>query len=93
MWCDPHRKMNARLFRYRDMSRMDDVLREHEKKLREELTAAHKKRAELATELLTLDESIAQTELDLAEVSTEVQRRSLAFQRAKAFVITEGLYD
>jgi predicted nucleic acid-binding Zn-ribbon protein len=75
------------------MSRLDDALREHEKKLREELAAAHKKKAELATELLKLDQDILNTEIDLAEVSAEVARRSVAFQKAQHFVIAEGLYD
>jgi predicted nucleic acid-binding Zn-ribbon protein len=75
------------------MSRMDDVLKEHQAKLREELSAAYKKRADLSAELLHIEQQIATAELDLVEVATEVTNRAKAFQKAQHFIIAEGLYD
>ncbi|HET6915019.1 MAG TPA: hypothetical protein VFH56_02905 [Acidimicrobiales bacterium] len=75
------------------MSRLDDALRDHERKLRDELTRAHKKRAELAIELLNLDKTIQDTEADLAEVANEIGKRDITLQKARTYVIEEGPYD
>lgn len=75
------------------MSRLDETLKEHERKIRDELVNAHKRRADLVKQMLDLDQKIQETELDLIEVTTEVTRREIIFQKAKTFVIAEGYYD
>lgn len=75
------------------MSRLDEALMLHEKKIRDEIAAHHKRRDTMRADLLKLENDIETAELDLAEVSAEVTRRSIAHQRAQNFVIAEGGLD
>lgn len=71
------------------MSRLDDALTEHERKLRLELSNAIKKKTELEGELARHHLLIVRTETDLNEVITELDRRGIDTERAKGTLITE----
>ena len=75
------------------MSRLDDALKAHAKKLRDELAAARRRYDDLTTELAKLDTTIQDLQTDLTEVTTEIDRRDVGAQQARHFVIAEGFYD
>jgi hypothetical protein len=71
------------------MSRLDDALAQHERNLRSELTVALKKKTELEAELTKQALAISQTELDLLEVTAELDRRGIETNRARGTLIHE----
>lgn len=72
-----------------NMSRLDAALQQHEKTLRNELASAQKKKTELEGELKRQSELITQTELDLTEVTHELERRGIDQQRSNGTTIRE----